>query len=181
MKRRSTIWIVAVGLLLLSACGKSAPTGHQQTGASPASPAVTQQTPLVEPQSQLKKQTITVFYTDNKIEELKKEEQEIEFADDLEKYKKAISFLEKPKQAEHDPLWQNFKYHSVTFDKGKMTIDADSSNVYNVGAMGEVLAIDALKQTLFQFPEVEKIIILEDGQPIDSLMGHVEIDQALTR
>jgi hypothetical protein len=43
------------------------------------------------------------------------------------------------------------------------------------------MAIDALKQTLFQFDEVKRIVILEDGKPAESLMGHVDITEPLTR
>ncbi|MFY0544525.1 GerMN domain-containing protein [Brevibacillus sp. H7] len=182
MKRRSTFWTAAVLTLLLAGCGEGAAPATQQPQPAPAvipptptSPAQ----PAAEPE--LTKQMIAVYYTDQNIADLKKEEQEIAYKDEIEKYKEAIALLEKPKQAGHDPLWQNFRYHSVTFQDGQLTIDADSSNQYNLGGGGEALAIEALRQTLFQFPEVQKIVILEDGQPIDSLMGHVDISEPLTR
>jgi Sporulation and spore germination len=123
-----------------------------------------------------------VFYSDGDLQSLQEEKKEITFADDLEKYKKAIASLESPQDKEkHFPLWTDFQYHSLIFDKGRVTIDADSKNVYNLGSSGEGMALDALAQTLFQFPEVESIAILEDGKVVESLMGHVMISEPMTR
>ncbi len=186
MRRRSTFWMPAVLALLVAGCGEgAAPEPQPQPAPSavipptPSTPSPSEEQPAAEPQ--LTKKTIAVYYTDQAIADLKKEEQEIAYKDDLDKYKQAIALLEKPKQTGHDPLWENFRYHSIDFKEGRLTIDADSGNQYNVGAAGEALAIDALRQTLFQFPEVKQIVILEDGKPTDSLMGHVDISEPLTR
>jgi hypothetical protein len=189
MKRRSSLWMAVAIALLASGCGQGAAPAPEQPASQAEAPAPapaplpssnpSKQQPAAE--KQLTKQTIAVYYTDDNIADLKMEEQEIAFADDIDKYKKAIALLEKPKEPGHEPLWQNFRYHSVSFENGKLTIDADSRNQYNVGAAGEALAIDALRQTLFQFPEVQQIVILEDGKPVDSLMGHVDISEPLTR
>jgi hypothetical protein len=189
MKRRMSLWMAVAIALLASGCGQGAapapePTAQQAEAPAPTpspSPSANSSVQQPEAEPQLTKQTIAVYYTDANISELKKEEREIAFSDDIDKYKQAIALLEKPKETGHDPLWQNFRYHSVTFQDGKLTIDADSRNQYNVGAAGEALAIDALRETLFQFPEVKQIVILEDGKPIDSLMGHVDISEPLTR
>jgi hypothetical protein len=188
MKRRSLIGLAAALVLLVAGCGQGEkpvpqPSG-QQTGTTASQPQAEQPVkPQAEQpaQSKLTKKTIAVYYADNDLTALQKEEQEIAYADDLDKYKKAIALLEKPKQEGHNPLWKDFHYHSVTFDKGTLTIDADSKNVYNLGSSGEAMAIDALKQTLFQFDEVKRIVILEDGKPAESLMGHVDITEPLTR
>lgn len=176
--------LVGLGLfaLLLLAAG----CGQQNAAPAPApvpEPAPQTGAPTEQPSgSSLTKQTISVFYSDNDLLALQEEKQEIAFADDLEKYKKAVALLEAPQEKEkHFPLWVDFKYHSLTFDEGKLTIDADSHNVYNLGSSGEIMALDALKKTLFQFPEVKSIVILEDGKPAESLMGHVDIVEPLTR
>jgi spore germination protein GerM len=179
MKRRMTFWVTAAAaILLVTGCGQGKapqaqpPAEQTETPGSAAQP---------ETEQQKTKQTIALYYTDDNLMELKKEEQEIAYTDDLDKYKQAIALLEKPKDEAHAPLWKDFHYHSVTFDKGTLTIDADGKNVYNLGSSGEGMAIDALKDTLFQFDEVQKIVILVDGKPTESLMGHVSIDEPLTR
>lgn len=176
MKRRHMIWLAGLTLLLAAGCG-------QKTAPAPQPPAPAEQPAgqtTTEPK--LTKQSISVYFSDNNLMELQKEEQEITYADDIEKYKKAISLLEHPKKPDvHVPLWADFHYHSVTFDKGTLTIDADSKNTFNLGSSGEAMAVDALKNTLFQFSEVERIVILEDGKKTESLMGHLDVSEPLTR
>lgn len=180
MKKRM-IWLAALVTLLVAGCGQKAAPAPQPT-APIEQPSGSTTTPPSTAEPQLTKQNIAVYYSDNDLMELQKEEQEISFAEDIEKYKKAISLLENPKKTdEHQPLWVGFNYHSVTFDKGTLTIDADSKNQYNLGSGGEAMALDALKNTIFQFPEVEKIVILEDGKKVESLMGHIEVAEPLTR
>lgn len=180
MKRRQMIGLAVLATLLVAGCGQKAEPAPQP--AAPAEqPSGSNQAPATT-EPKLTRQSISVYYSDNNLMELQKEEQDISFAEDIEKYKKALELLEKPKKAdEHVPLWTDFRYHSVTFDKGTLTIDADSQNQYNVGSSGEAMALDALKQTLFQFPEVEKIVILVDGKKAESLMGHVDVTEPLTR
>jgi hypothetical protein len=179
MKRFIALGLFALLFLMTAACGTKpaaqpspqTPAAEQGNGAQPQ--------PEAEPQKN--KAKIAVYYSDSDVTELRQEEQEIAYTDDLEKYKQAIELLAKPTKKEHVPLWENFNYHSIKFENGQLTIDASSENQYNLGSGGELLAIDALKQTLFQFPEVEKIVILEDGKAVDSLMGHVDISEPLTR
>ncbi|MED4586345.1 GerMN domain-containing protein [Brevibacillus choshinensis] len=180
MKRRQMIWMAVLATLLVAGCGQKAEPAPQPTAPAEQNTGSNQPPTTTEPK--LTKQSISVYYSDNNLMELQKEEQEISFAEDIEKYKKTLEVLEKPKKAdEHVPLWTDFHYHSVTFDKGTLTIDADSKNQYNLGSSGEAMALDALKQTLFQYPEIERIVILEDGKKVESLMGHVEVVEPLTR
>jgi len=174
-------------LALLSACGTK-PAEQVKPTETPVAAVTPQSTDSgangasqPKPQTNVTKEKIAVYFTDADLTKLIKEEQEISFSDQVDKYKQAIASLEKPKSADHVQLWQDFGYHSVTFSEGTVTIDAKGSNVYNVGASGEGLALDALKQTLYQFPEVKKIVMLQDGQPIESLMGHMSLEEALAK
>ncbi|KMZ43071.1 MULTISPECIES: GerMN domain-containing protein [Bacillales] len=180
MKKSRVIWMAALAMLLLAGCGQNATetpqptTPVEQPSGSSTDPSTTEPT--------LKKQMVTVYYSDNNVMELQKEEQEITFAEDIEKYKKTLALLETPvKQDVHVPLWRDFKYHSITIDKGTLTIDADSKNKFNMGSSGETMALDALKNTFFQFSEVKEIVFLEDGKKVETLMGHVDLSEPLKR
>lgn len=178
MKKSRMIWMAALAMVLMAGCGQKAAPAPQPTTPVEQPSGSTPSTP--EPK--LTKQNISVYYSDADLMDLQKEEQEITFAEDIEKYKKTLSMLEKPqKTEEHFPLWKDFHYHSVAFDKGTLTIDADSKNQYNLGASGEGMALSALLKTFFQYAEVQKIVILEDGKKTESLMGHVEISEPFTR
>ncbi|WP_134685573.1 GerMN domain-containing protein [Brevibacillus migulae] len=176
-------------IALLSACGtkpveqtKPAET-HTSAVAPQPQPAENSANSGAQtvPKQNVTKEKIAVYFTDADLTQLIKEEQEIRYSDQVDKYKQAIASLEKPANAGHVKLWENFGYHSVTFSEGTVTIDTKGSNIYNVGASGEALALDALKQTLYQFPEVKKIVVLQDGQAIESLMGHMSLEEALAK
>ncbi|WP_232699909.1 GerMN domain-containing protein [Brevibacillus daliensis] len=125
---------------------------------------------------------LKVYYADGDLTQLIEEQQEIvKPKKDEDKYAKAMELLEKPKKETNFPLWKNFQYHSITFNNGTLTIDCKSTNQYNLGSSGEAFAIDALKQTMFQFSEVKEINILVDGKPTESLMGHVSFTNPITR
>ena len=185
--KRITLLLSLVLIVLLTACGTKPVEQANPVRTPPAAitppPADTGANGSTQPQTQpgLTKEKIAVYYTDANLLELIKEEQEISYSDQVDKYKQAISSLEKPAKADHVKLWENFGYHSVTFADGTLTIDAKGSNEYNLGASGEELALEAFKQTLYQFPEVKKIVMLKDGQPIESLMGHMSLAEALAK
>ncbi|QQE74861.1 GerMN domain-containing protein [Brevibacillus composti] len=177
--KQSRFWVAAVAaLLLLTGCGQGKAPQAQPPAGQTETPG-TSAAPSAEPVKT--KETITVYYTDSNVMEVVKEQHDIAYTDDLDKYKQAIALLEKPQDQAHYPLWQDFHYHSVTFDKGTLTIDADGKNVYNMGSGVEAMAIEALRETLFQFDEVEKIVFLVDGKTAGTLAGHVSIDQPMTR
>jgi hypothetical protein len=175
--RRRMMWTALFALFLIVAgCGQQASPSQPE---SPGTPGTSVDQPS---ESSMTTETISVYYADGDLLQLQEEKQEISFTDDLDKYKKAIALLENPQDEEkHFPLWSNFHYHSVTFENGQLTIDADSKNMYNLGSGGESMALEALQKTLFQFPEVETINILEDGQQVETLMGHVELENPITR
>lgn len=176
-RRRRMMWMAIFAILLIAGCGQQAAPAPEQD--APGTSGTIAEQPS---EASVTRQSISVFYADSDFLHLQEEKREISFTDDLDKYKKAIALLESPQQKEeHFPLWSDFHYHSITFENGRLTIDADSKNVYNLGSGGEGMALEALQKTLFQFPEVESIAILEDGQPVESLMGHVEISQPFTR
>lgn len=172
-------------MLLMSACGTgTTPQTQTQTQQGTETPSGEQnsgtgQTTVPQPAEQ--KQKVLVYYSDDNLTKMEKEEHEITFEKDDEKYKKAMELLGKPTNKGDQPLWANFAFHSITINKGELTIDADGKNQYNMGSTGEMMAIEALRMTMFQFPEVQTIRIIQDGKPVESLMGHVDVSEPFTR
>ncbi len=190
MRRLTILFVALLAVSMLSAACTTAPVSRQQSQApantDQAAAATnlggsnTQSTPEVS-KPQESSVEVTVYYADDNLTELQPETHKITYTSDVEKYQKVIDLLGRPAQKGHEPLWSNFKYHSVSLQDGLLTLDADSKNQYNVGSTGEDFAINALKKSLFQFPEVKRIRILVDGKPTDSLMGHVDVSEPLTR
>ena len=51
----------------------------------------------------------------------------------------------------------------------------------NVGSSGEVIVLSAIVNTLTEFPEIERVQILIDGEKIESLAGHIVITEPIER
>lgn len=178
MKRGLFLLPMILAMLALTACGTGtnqqgaeAPTGQNNNGAG--------QTTAFAPTQQ--KQKVLVYYADDNLTKMEKEEQEITFEKEEDKYKKVMELLGKPAKKGDQPLWPSFAFHSITLKNGQLTIDADSKNKYNMGSTGEMMAIEALRMTMFQFPEVQTIRITQDGKQVESLMGHVDVSEPISR
>ncbi|PQP81966.1 hypothetical protein C0Q44_20095 [Paenibacillus sp. PCH8] len=149
--------------------GTTAPSG----GTSTEKPATTESN---------EKKSIDVFYTDPEELELHKATAEISFASNDAKYKAAFESLQQSKDDKLVPLWaKEIELKSVQFKDGALTLDIHMPDTARLGAGGEVFALDALKQTFFQFDEVKSLDLLVDGQQSESLMGHVDLDHPMTR
>lgn len=128
------------------------------------------------------KKSIQVFYTDLEGLELHKAAAEISYASDDAKYKAAFEALQQSKDDKLVPLWsKEIELKSVQFKDGALTLDIHMPDTARLGAGGEVFALDALKQTFFQFEEVKSLDLLVDGQQSESLMGHVDLEHPMTR
>lgn len=186
MKQLLRALVILTLIMVVTACGtalvqqETVQTTPKPTENSAAStnnqPTVTQQ-----PQKVGEKAQIKVYYSNADATNVEEEQREITFQDDQDKYEQVMKLLGQPGQKGHEALWSNFQYHSIKFKEGQLTIDASGKNEYNLGSSGEIVAFDALLKSFFQFPEIKKIVILIDGKPTDSLMGHLDTSEPLTR
>ncbi|MBT2760656.1 GerMN domain-containing protein [Paenibacillus lautus] len=161
--------------------GEGASTPPQNTtGQSTGTPVDTKDVNATEDQA--KKANIKLYYTDPEIMDLKEASKEITYSGEEDKYKKAFEGLQTSSDAALSPLWSDkITLKSLKFDKGALTLDITKPAEANLGAGGEMFAIDALQKTFFQFDEVQSLELLVDGKQIESLMGHVELEHPMTR
>ncbi|GGH42046.1 GerMN domain-containing protein [Paenibacillus silvae] len=157
----------------------SAPTNGSSEGTSSEGGTSTDKPSETDNKQQ---KSIEVFYTDPEELELHKASAEIAFASDDEKYKAAFASLQQSKDDKLVPLWsKDIELKSVQFKDGALTLDIHMPDTARLGAGGEVFALDALKQTFFQFDEVKSLDLLVDGKSSESLMGHVDLEHPMTR
>ncbi|MNY21086.1 hypothetical protein D3C86_1546050 [compost metagenome] len=102
---------------------------------------------------------------------------------DSDTYEAALKALQKSDDPKAIPMFDDLKFTSVKFDaaKGEMKIDLTFGPKTQMGAPGEELFVQALKKTIFQFPEVKTLYVLKDGKQVDSLMGHLELPYPIKR
>ncbi|MBW4085608.1 GerMN domain-containing protein [Paenibacillus sp. S150] len=152
-------------------------TAQPTTEPATASPAATEQPAAPDKQTQ----NISVYFTDPQQMELVPAKASISFADEAEKYSEAYKALQSSGNADQIPLWAKIELISLEFAGGQITMDIHKPDEAQLGAGGEAFAINALAKTLFQFEEVKSIEVLVDGEQVESLMGHVDLEHPMTR
>ncbi|MUG85519.1 hypothetical protein GNP92_04040 [Paenibacillus timonensis] len=134
------------------------------------------------PEAEVEKLTIQVYYTDDNLMDLKPKSREIEFTADRSKYESAFEALQKADDGLLS-LWEKVVLNTVKFDEtsGQLNLDISLPDEARLGAGGESLALEALKNTMFQFDEVKQIELTLDGAQVESLMGHVDLEHPMSR
>ena len=124
---------------------------------------------------------IQVYFTDPQAMELKKAEDEIQFVNNTEKYQNAFKALQDDSDPELISLWSKMQLKTISFSAGLVTLDIHMPDEARLGAGGEQFALESLKNTLFQFEEVKSIELLVDGEAVETLMGHADLEHPMVR
>jgi len=165
--------------------GAGGDSSNSEATASPTAEATAQPTdkePTASPE-QKKTETIDVFYTDPQLMDLVQAKASISYSEsDLaSKYAEAFKALQASENPELVPLWGKIELKSLTFENGQVLMDIHKPIEAQLGAGGESYALSALSKTFFQFKEVQSIEVLLDGEKVESLMGHVDLEHPITR
>jgi len=128
-------------------------------------------------------QSIDVYYTDPQMLDLVKAKADISFSDSVpaSKYEEAFQALQTSENTDLVPLWGKIELKSVNFENGQIILDIHKPEEAQLGAGGEAFALSALAKTFFQFEEVKSIEVLVDGEKVESLMGHADLEHPMTR
>ena len=89
-----------------------------------------------------------------------------------------------PKETELTSIFpRGAKLNGVTVDNGTAYVDfSETLQRYFVGgSTGEELLVTSLVDTLTEFPEIKRVQILIDGAEIETLAGHMDLSEPLTR
>ncbi|MFD3258927.1 GerMN domain-containing protein [Paenibacillus lentus] len=130
---------------------------------------------------QVKKQVIQAYFTDVQMDDLIAREIEISYSKEEEKYARTLEALQHNGASELLSLWEKVNFKGAKLEGGMLTVDLSLPDEARLGAGGEALAVESLTKALFQFDEVKSIEILVDGQQVESLMGHVELEYPFLR
>jgi spore germination protein GerM len=180
------IFMTGAVALALSGCGQkptgggpgSVPQASNNQTTPPAKQGVAQAAPEKEPVHA----NIKAYYGDDQATKLVEKEVSINYKVEKDKYTAALWTLKKaPQDSKLVPLADSLGFKSAELKDKRLTLDLTVSGEGRLGAPGEQMLLDAIRKTLFQFPEVDSVDILVDGKAADSLMGHVELPHPMTK
>ncbi|MFC5652085.1 GerMN domain-containing protein [Paenibacillus solisilvae] len=178
MPLRSILMLSAIAVvLLLSACGAKTEDPTQGSNAA-QEPSVNQGQDTPQPVEPAKdKATVNVYVAaDDDLSSLKEQQSEIEFASSDEKIEQTFKALQKDGAGGEMSLWKNVELLHVKVEGKAVTIDVHLPDEARLGAPGEELAMESIQKTMFQFDDVDSLDILVDGEQVESLMGHDELE-----
>jgi spore germination protein GerM len=169
-------------LALLSACGQAKPPAGAAAGNQPIQSNGNQPSPApaapVQDNKQLK---VKVYYGDEAGAKLVEQEATINIKQDSDKYSASLKALTQSDDSKQVPLLKGFTIKSAELANQLLTVDVSMAPESRLGAGGEDLLLQALKKTVFQFPEVQSLELLVEGNKLDSLMGHMELPHPIKR
>lgn len=183
MKRMTSIAaVLAAAAMLALAAG----CGDEQKPVQADSPAQTAQTKDTEKTAQVKpkEMQVNVYYPRNDGTGLIAVSRKVNTEKD-DKYTAAMkSLLTGTKEkGQTNVIPKKAKLRSVTVKDGVATVDFSKELEQNFsgGSTGEEMLIGSIVNTLTDFPEVQKVQILIEGASVETLSGHMDLSEPLTR
>ena len=127
---------------------------------------------------------IKIYYPDDTATHLVEVERKI-YVGDNDKYTAAVDALrEEPNVANLTKILpDNAPIRSVTVQDGLAIVDFDGKILKGFvgGSTGEEFLIGSIVDTLTNFPEIERVKFLVDGQDVETLSGHMDLSTPLER
>lgn len=163
----------------LAGCGAQ-DKPQEQPGSAIEEPAATA-TPLPEPTAVVNEREATIYLTDAELLETVERTVKLTYESESDLIKAAIAALQKDDGENALSLWKPIEIKSAELAEGQVTVDIHIPDEARLGAPGELLAIETLQKTLFQFEFVQAIDILIDGEAAESLMGHVDLEHPIKK
>lgn len=175
--------LVVVGALLimigLVACGgEIINTGSGETG-NANNPQETDTSAGINETKEA--QSLTFYYVDDQLLEILQEEREIHFGSNEEKWNEAWSTLQSPQDDNLFSLWEDIHLIDADLKESQLVLNLSLPEKLQLGSSGEGLAIQTLINTFGKFKGVETIQLIVDGEVIETLAGHVSIDQPFSK
>lgn len=163
----------------LAGCGAQ-DKPQEQPGSAVEEPASTA-APSPEPTAVVNEREATIYLTDAELLETVERTVKLTYESESDLIKAAIAALQKDDGENALSLWKPIEIKSAELAEGQVTVDIHIPDEARLGAPGELLAIETLQKTLFQFEFVQAIDILIDGEAAESLMGHVDLEHPIKK
>lgn len=181
MRNRRFFAVTAVSLTLVVASALAAGCGRPKAGAYGAPADSVSGAGVVSPASTAETVALRVYFGDAELARLIERSVDVPKADTPELIRRALSEMAHPPGGGAVALAGALEVRSVSMSGGVVRIDVHVRPEGRLGAPGELLLVNALKQTFFQFDDVREVEMTVDGRRVESLMGHVELPYPMLR
>lgn len=182
--------IAVFALVVTAGCGSqtngkgaadnSSSSSVQAESTAPASSASSSS----DTQKKDKKLTIKVYYPNDQGTKLIAVKRTVTL-DQQEKYTAAMESLMEgtTEKGQTNIIPKQAKLKSVKVANGTATVDFSQELKKNFvgGSTGETMLVGSIVDTLTEFPEVKQVQILIEGKKVETLGGHMDLTQPLTR
>ena len=183
-KNKLYILILLAWALLIAGCADTKP------GAAPVSaqngmknPATSVETPTTGSANQVSTQ-VTVYYATSDAMYLVGEKRAIAKTDAPARAAVELLFAEPADKQLSRVLPVAAKMRNITVKDHIAYVDFDDKLMKHSGSGGsaaERLMVGAIVNTLTEFPEIHKVQILIEGKTVETLYGHMDVSQPLSR
>ena len=183
MKRMTAIAAVLTAVAILAV---AAGCSDEQKGAQTGSTAQTEQTKDMEKPAAVmpKEMQVSVYYPRNDGTGLIAVSRTVNIEKD-DKYTAALKSLltGSKEKGQTNVIPKKAKLRSVTLKNGVATADFSKELEQNFsgGSTGEEMLVGSIVNTLTDFPEVQKVQILIEGASVETLSGHMDLSEPITR
>lgn len=188
MRKPVYIILLIVIFLTASACGNvnksDRQSGSNGSGSEPTPSPSVETAATAEPSTtpdSTETHPIKIYYADTELDKLVAKDMNVKFDSVVDLIKQTLTALQQEGPDGTVSLWKAIPIKSVKFEDNKVTIDIELPDAARLGAPGEQMLLDSLGQTLFQFDFVQSYDLLVDGQALESLMGHFDLDHPTVR
>jgi len=174
------VFLLSLTIFIAGCAGTPAPqTPAQNQGAEQANPQ-SQSNNLANPPGTMR---ITIYHATKDAQNLVPEIQVVPNSDHPAKtaIERLIAGTKQPDLVSVVP--PGTKLRGVSIKEHVAYVDFNDKLIKNNGggSAGEVLLVAAIVNTLTEFPEVQKVQILVEGKKIDTISGHLDTSEPLSR
>jgi spore germination protein GerM len=183
MNKRLKNGLLSISALVLLLIGTVA-CGGQAIDVQPSDSDATQSqgsTDTVTPTESKEMKSVSFYYVDEDLLHIQEEQQDIYYSSQDELLLAIWQAFQSPTNDESVSLWDDMKLNDIQLTDQNLVIDISIPHNLQLGSSGEGLAIQTLIDTFGQIEGVETIELLIDGETVESLSGHVSIDEPFAK
>jgi spore germination protein GerM len=171
------VLLALLALVALVACG-SIP-GEQTKVDSENAQGTNKNDPSVI-KEEVKTNSFTIYYVDDQLLQIVEETHDIQYTSQDELLQKMWSAIKTPTNGQYIALWNDMNLLSLALTNDNLELNIEKPSI-NLGSSGEGFAIQTLINTFGQIEGVNTIQLLVEGNVVETLAGHVNIEKPFSK